>query len=194
MDNSQIFDLRPLRLQSDPFRRRKRWVLIGAIALTAVWVAVFVTIDQYGLATGQISSVRLVTFIIVIGLAGLFLSVLVPGLFLTRPGGDSINIGDDSFEVRFSSGRIVTFRWADPDLSLELYDFSSAPSSSVGVSSRYFMRTRRTESVLTPEAYAQVLDRADKRNLVVRSARGSLWFYPSRVAPIIHYIRGRRAT
>ncbi len=183
------FDLRTLREQSDGPRRRKRWMLIVAIALSLAWALIFVGLDAHGLATASLPSIRFLTLLVVLGFASLFVATAALGLPRTRHGADIVRVNDSGLEIIFPSGRPISIGWEEPRISFELYDFSSAPRSSVLVDSPYFLRTKGTESVLSGEVYQQIFARAQQHDLIVKSTRGSRWIYPAAVAPVVHYVR-----
>jgi hypothetical protein len=189
VSTTETYDLRALNRQANQLKRRKRWALIGAILFSVSLVLVFVAVDAKALANGAPSILQLVTLLIVLGLAGLLLSALLPGLPLTRPGMEFVRLDAAGLTLAFPYGKSIFLGWADSNLSFELYDASSAPAASLMVGTPYFLRTHGTESALSTGAYEQIYSRARAHGLKIRTTRGSRWVYPAAVAPIIHYVR-----
>ena len=187
-ERAEIFDLRALNKESEgPKRTKRRW-LIGVIAMAVLWALVFVAVDLEALTAGTISALRVATLLIVLAFAGLLLATVLPALPLTQSGADFLRLDGEAIDMSFPQRRPIRLSWVDRRLSMELFDASSTPRTSMLVSSPYFLRTLGTESTLTPEAYARILVQAQNRDLVLRTVRGSRWIYPARVAPIIHHI------
>jgi hypothetical protein len=163
--------------------------LVGIIAFSVAMALVAVVAYAHAMRAGTLSVLGLLGDLIILFFAGLFIATVLPGIPRTRSGADFVSIGDQGLQLTFPSGRSLFLGWTEPKMSFELYDASSAPQASVLVSSPYFLRARRTESTLSREAYAQILAAARAHGLVVKSAKGSGWIYPSTVAPMIHYVR-----
>lgn len=182
------FDVRTLQEQSNRAKKGKRRVLVGGAVFVIAFGMFFLATDFDSITSGTLSALKFATLLIVLTFVGLSLSAIVPGLLLTQDGAGRIRIDDNGLELDFSSDMILQVRWDDPKLSMELLDFSRIPQKNVLTDIRYVIRVRRNETPLSSAAFYEVLSRARRHGLAIRTFRGSLWIYPAAVAPTVYRV------
>jgi type II secretory pathway pseudopilin PulG len=183
------FDVRPLNKHSESAKRSKRAILLAGAAIN-VGLGLFLVLDWLGpILNGSLTSLRAVTLLVVLGVVGLVLSAIVPGITLTRQGADRIRVDSTGLEFYHASGKIRRLSWRDAKLSLELADFSRIPQQNVLTDTPWAVRFRGIETALSREAFEAILTGAERHKLIVTRSRGSLWVYPSSLAPVVYRVR-----
>ena len=189
--DAREFDVGTLNEQSNRAKKAKLKVLVGGAVFIVAFGLFFLATDWTSAIGGTLSTVRLATLLIVFIIVGLVLSAIIPGIALPRGGANHVRIDDAGVEFNTLSGRDMQITWSDPRLSMKLLDFSQIPHRSELTGIRHVIRIGRVETPLSPEAFDELLKRAKRHGLAIRSSRASRWIYPSAVAPIVYRVSGR---
>ena len=192
--SSRVFDLREASAKLDPLTARRRWVSIGsAVFLAALGVLVFAAktegIPYRAFDAYAIFDLSVFGVIVMGGLA-----ILVPDIIRGRPGAVHLTISDRRFALIFSDGRKSTLSWSDPQLRFEIMDCSGVNPAKLRSGMPYTIVVHGVTSVLTNEAYLEMIDRITRNGLIDNPKPGSKWVFSSDATPVIHRVRARVGT
>lgn len=164
-------------------------LLIGwdLFSLLIIWKAV------PGVTNGSLSQIQWALLVGVLLTAVLFTYLGGRMAFRNAPGGRVIQLDESGIKISYPNGRNVTVRWTDPELSLELHDFSDHPELASRIP-LYCIVERGITTELTEEAYRAVFGQLLERGLIFHSDRARSFLIPSSVQPIVHQARGSRAS
>jgi hypothetical protein len=116
------------------------------------------------------------------------------GLYLVRksaPGGMSVRVDVGGFEIIYSGGKMDHISFADPNLKLELYDFTGVPPRLASRALPYSVVVRRAQTEIPGPAYGVIYDRLSALGLIIRSARAHTPLVSDSIQPMVHYARGK---
>ncbi len=187
------FDFGTLADECDRVKRNKRVVLLGGAVFMIGVGLFFVIVDLGALATGSLSTLRLLTLLIVLAIVGSCLSVVPGGVAFTRKSARRIRIDDLGLELNDLAGKIQRVAWADPELSFELHDFYQLPDPDSQTKPRCFIRINWRDSPLSRPAFDRLLEVARLHGLSIDRSRGSRWIYSVALVPTVYRVRASPA-
>jgi hypothetical protein len=165
------------------------WALVATVDIGALIV---VALARGALLSRHISAVQLALVVGWIAFAALGTGM---GLHLVRksaPGGETLRVDRGGMEIVYPDGEMDRVSFSDPELSLELYDFS-AMSGVTYQGLLYSVVVRRRETEIPEAAYRAIYERLSALSLIVRSARARSPLIPQSIQPMIHSARGPAA-
>jgi MFS superfamily sulfate permease-like transporter len=184
------FDLSQASARSWSSRRRSVRILIGVTALLAVVGVMLVVTTRWGpLINGSLSFYQtfdaMVLLVIVVGgLVGSYWLIAIQW-----PSATALRVDDTGFELTYRRRRRIYRSWSDPNLELELIDYSGVNPTALTVPEfPYSVRLGWAESLLTREAFDVMTGQIQGRQLVEVVARGSTWRYSAEASPLVHHI------
>ena len=187
------FDLSQASTRSRSSRRRSVRILIGLVALLAVLGVVLVLTTRWvALFTGSLSFYQTVDplVLLVIVLGGLIGSYWL--VVLQWPSAIALRVDNIGFELTYHRRRRVSRSWSDPNLEVELIDYSGVNPHALTVHDfPYSVRLGWTESLLTREAFEAMSGQVQGHRLVEQVVRGSTWRYPAEASPVVHHVSAR---
>jgi len=186
------FDLREVSSHLVPFTvRRKRIAILGVIFLGG-FGGFFAATSIPRILSGQFPSGDFFGFGIILVMVGGGIAMLTPILTGPTVGASELVIGESGFELRYPSGKSTSVVWSDPELHFELADCSQVKPGKLLSGQPYSMTLNGVRSLLSPEAFSEVLRQATDQGLLVTTGQGSQWIYSADANPIIHQVRSPR--
>jgi hypothetical protein len=183
------FDLRDASRQFLPFVIRRRRILIGSVVfVAALLVITIVSPSKSGVGPHQ-SPYLTINTVTALACLSAVLGANLAVLSRERPGADRLTVAETGFELDYPGGRKVGVLWTDPHLEFELMDCTQVNPSKLGTPGLpYSIRLNGRRSLITKDAFFEMLAQVENRNLVDIRTRGSRWFFPADANPVIHRI------
>jgi hypothetical protein len=125
------FDVRALSKESESAKRGTLKVLLAGTAFTVGFGLFFILVWLGPILSGTLTTLRAVGLLVVLGIVGLVLSAIVPGIALTRRGADRIRVDSTGLEFYYASRETRRMSWSATKLTLELLDFSRIPQETL---------------------------------------------------------------
>jgi hypothetical protein len=190
-DDSVVhFDLRAASARLSPYTSRRRRVLVIGMLFLVAFGSFFSVIDASAIATRSLSTVGAIGLAAILGtvIGGICLSI--PTIIKLKAGATVLTVGRLGFELDYPDGSRSTTEWSDPGVSFELFDSSRvAPSKLLTQGMPYSISVGGVHSLLTAEAFAEMMSAVRRHCLEDSPSLGSRWVYTAQGNPVIHHIR-----
>jgi hypothetical protein len=186
------FDVSSPNRRLAAFQRRRRimgWALVATVDIGAVIVVV---VSRGELLSRQISEALLALVVGWVAFAILGTGMGLHLVWKSAPGGETLRVDRAGLEIVYPDGEMDRVAFSDPELRLELYDFS-AMSGVTYQGLLYSVVVRRRETEIPEPAYRAVYKRLSELGLIIRSARARSPLTPQSIQPMIHSARGPAA-
>jgi len=175
------FNIRELNSQLDVIKRRRVYGFLAALVFVVVLLVPIWMLYTRSVAIGDESKVEL-NLVVLLGWIA-FIAIMgataASGVRSHRHGARKVRCEEIGVELGYLDGTVECLLWSDPTLQFELHDLGNVSPSLLTVSSPYFVRTRRTFSALTTDAFNAIFEQAKSRGLIATSRAGPWWLLSS---------------
>lgn len=187
-DEGKTFDLSEFNQQVRVLHRSHRRGLIAFTLFLVAFMVVFsILVAPLGPGAPNVA-VRWFGVILVVVVLGYLVVQNVRSYHDDDNPPSRIRISSEGVEFDFGGGRTVYATWSDAKLAFELYDVSSLPPSELRIGSPFSIYMRPIHSILTEEAFQDILKRAQALNLVDSSSPGYRGLFAGGIG-VTHKIR-----
>ena len=187
---SRVFDLSSINASLDDLKARRKRLLIASVGLLVVAAIVIAGFDARGSIDRTYSAYETLSLIVADGFIVFLIVTTNPSILSRRSGAAELRVSEQGFELLYPDGDIFSVNWLNPKLEFDLIDASGANPAKVLSGSPYSLAVCGTRSLLSEEAYFEVLSQVRRHGLIDTTARGSPWIYSSDANPLIHHVSG----